>query len=189
MQAAGRAANLLPSRDFGRTVRSSREVGTLAPATSPAGACYVQVAAHSPTHTSQIAVWGQQDVSGGVPRPTEPPFTDSPIAEAYGRWTKPLGGGRYAWGSPRLIFFRTKDLAEATEKAYDQEHRCISARNSGDAAPAKVPWVPNWHSNPIADRVRRKHQRLTPTHVIETASAPPFQLFSCSYRLGSSEQR
>ena len=111
------------------------------------------------------------------------------IEEDYGRWTKPLGGGRYAWGSPRLIFFRTKDLAEATEKAYDQEHRCISARNSGDAAPAKVPWVPNWHSNPIADRVRRKHQRLTPTHVIETASAPPFQLFSCSYRLGSSEQR
>ncbi len=30
--------------------------------------------------------------------------------------------------------------------------------------------APNWHSNPIAHRVRRKHQRLPPSLLIENAS-------------------
>jgi len=31
-------------------------------------------------------------------------------------------------------------------------------------------WVPNCHSNPITQRVRRKRQRLPPTLLIENAS-------------------
>jgi hypothetical protein len=36
-------------------------------------------------------------------------------------------------------------------------------------------WVPNCHSNPIAQRVRRKRQRLPPSLLIENASG----LISC----------
>jgi hypothetical protein len=34
-----------------------------------------------------------------------------------------------------------------------------------------VLWVPKWHSNPIADRIRRKPQRLPSSPLIENASA------------------
>ena len=38
----------------------------------------------------------------------------------------------------------------------------------------KVLWVPKWHSNPIADRIRRKRQRLPSSLLIENASVADF---------------
>src|SRR5258708_33526353 len=50
-----------------------------------------------------------------------------------------------------------------------------------------IDWVPNCHSNPITQRVRRKRQRLPPSLLIENASDVflAFQNIACPRRFRS----